>query len=345
MKTSLTADFKITDGTSFIVFDMEWNQPFPGKEYSFDASKLTGEIIEIGAVKYTYENGAVFKVASFSENVRPQFYTKLHYHVRKLTHKSDSDLMKGILFSQAYTKFKEFCGDDCILTGWGTSDPEMLKLNLNFTGIDNSLKIPFLDLQPVFSRFSGEKGRQRSVEFAVDYYGIGKDDTFHSAAADAEYTALVLKSLFEHVKTSELLSIITSSLIDPDVPHEFSFVGQETSDVPSSVATAKDFLSFCPLCKKPLEIKIKQFRIRKSAYSLYACPEHGEYFARVRVRKTKASGYMASAVIRFATQADYYLIADKSEEFAKFGSRGAPALAAPAKTEDSESTNQADSKH
>ena len=37
---------KITDGTEFVVFDMEWNQPMPGKEYPFDVSKLTGEIIE-----------------------------------------------------------------------------------------------------------------------------------------------------------------------------------------------------------------------------------------------------------------------------------------------------------
>ena len=48
---------KITDGTEFVVFDMEWNQPMPGKEYPFEVSKLTGEIIEIGAFKYIYDNG------------------------------------------------------------------------------------------------------------------------------------------------------------------------------------------------------------------------------------------------------------------------------------------------
>ena len=42
---------KIIDGTEFVVFDMEWNQPMPGKEYPFDVSRLTGEIIEIGAFK------------------------------------------------------------------------------------------------------------------------------------------------------------------------------------------------------------------------------------------------------------------------------------------------------
>ena len=48
---------KIEDKTVFIVFDMEWNQPFPGRDYKFDVSSLSGEIIEIGAVKYVYDSG------------------------------------------------------------------------------------------------------------------------------------------------------------------------------------------------------------------------------------------------------------------------------------------------
>lgn len=42
MRSSLTAGIGITDSTQFVIFDMEWNQPFPGKQYSFDASNLKG---------------------------------------------------------------------------------------------------------------------------------------------------------------------------------------------------------------------------------------------------------------------------------------------------------------
>ena len=42
---------KIVDGCEFVVFDLEWNQPIPGKTYDFDCSTLTGEIIEIGACR------------------------------------------------------------------------------------------------------------------------------------------------------------------------------------------------------------------------------------------------------------------------------------------------------
>ena len=31
---------KIVDGCEFIVFDLEWNQPIPGKTYDFDCAAL-----------------------------------------------------------------------------------------------------------------------------------------------------------------------------------------------------------------------------------------------------------------------------------------------------------------
>ena len=61
----------IKDGDVIIVFDLEWNQPIPGKEYNFDVSSLTGEIIEIGAVKYVYMNGILVPKGELSCNVRP----------------------------------------------------------------------------------------------------------------------------------------------------------------------------------------------------------------------------------------------------------------------------------
>ena len=119
---------KITDGCEFVVFDMEWNQPFPGKEYPFDVSTLTGEIIEIGAVKYVYDNGQLIQQDVFSQDVRPTQYKKLHYHVKKVTQKKNSDLMKGRPFEDVSREFLEFCGPDAILVGWGNSDPAMLTL-------------------------------------------------------------------------------------------------------------------------------------------------------------------------------------------------------------------------
>ncbi|MBP5262361.1 MAG: exonuclease domain-containing protein [Clostridiales bacterium] len=317
-------NFPIKDGTEFVVFDMEWNQPIYGKTYDIDVSSLTGEIIEIGAVKYIYENGLLVKTGEFSRDIKPVIYKKLHYHVKKVTHKTNEDLAKGVLFADAYEDFTKFLGHAQVLVGWGGSDPAMLKQNLRFFDMDDDLHLFFLDLQPVFSLFGGEKGQQRSVEFAVDYYGIAKSEGFHSATADAIYTGKIFEKIFEHNKTAQVLSAVSSSAIDPDIMSEYTFVGSPSKTPVAAFEGAHAFWKKCPICKHTLSEKIPRFRIRKSEYALLFCPNHGEFFARSRVKKNRDGDSYAASVLRLATQNDYYLVACKKEEFDRFGSDGAP---------------------
>ncbi len=317
-------NFPIKDGTEFIVFDMEWNQPIYGKTYDFDVSALTGEIIEIGAVKYSYENGLLIRKGIFSRDIKPVMYRKLHYHVKKVTHKTNEDLLHGVLFGDAYDEFVKFIGRAQILVGWGSSDPAMLKQNLKFFDMDDDLHLYFLDLQPVFSLFGGERGQQRSVEFAVDYYGIDKSEEFHSATADAIYTGKIFEKIFEHNKTAQVLSAVSSSAIDPDIVSEFTFVSSPSKTPSAAFDGVHAFWKKCPICNAEVTSKIPRFRIRKSEYALLFCPVHGEFFARSRVKKNRDGDNYASSVLRLATQNDYYLVACKKEEFDKFGAEGAP---------------------
>ena len=145
---------KITDGCEFVV--SIWNgTSLSRKTYSFDISTLTGEIIEIGAVRYSYDNGALTKHSVFSEDIAPVIYTQLHYHVKKVTHKKNSDLAKGRPFSEVYADFRKFCGVDCILVGWGNSDPAMLKMNLRKFGMNSNLDM-FFWISSRFSRHSAD---------------------------------------------------------------------------------------------------------------------------------------------------------------------------------------------
>ncbi len=316
----------IKDGDIFIVFDLEWNQPLPGKEYDFDVSALTGEIIEIGAVKLMYSNGMLIYKDVFSCDIRPVQYRTIHYHVKKVTHKTNQDLMNGVPFMEGVEGFRKFCGEDSILCGWGNSDTDMLKMNLKFFGMDDRIGLYFLDVQPLFSVFSTEKGRQRSVEFAVDYYGISKEETFHSATADAKYTGEILKNIFSRNKTSEVLSVISSSAINCDIKREYTKVGATCDRQSQAMMMVAGFNLNCPVCGCPFELKIEPFKIRKSMYALYNCPEDGEFFGRTRIKKNREGKYYASAVLRFATQPDYFLVATKKEEFEKYGAEGKPVI-------------------
>ena len=315
----------IKDGDVFIVFDLEWNQPFPGKEYSFDVSGLTGEIIEIGAVRMVYSGGTLIPDGVFSSDIKPVCYKTIHYHVKKVTHKTNADLAKGEPFEDAYRKFREFCGEDAILAGWSNSDTDMLKTNLKFFGMNDKLGMYFVDIQPLFSVFSTEKGRQRSVEFAVDYFGIPVEESFHSATSDAKYTAKILQNIFDRNKTSEVLSVISTSAVNCDMKREYTAVGAPCDHVSQALMLVDGFNSRCPVCDRPFNVKMKPFRIRKSSYGLLSCPNDGEFFARTRLKKNKEGKYYASSVLRFATQPDYFLVASKKEEYEKFGIDGKPA--------------------
>ena len=311
----ISRDYRIADNTNIIVFDLEWNQPMGGVEYDFDVSKLKGEIIEIGAERYHYESGKLIREESFSKIIRPRYFTRLNYHVKKLTKKTEKDLKRGVPFEEAYEAFKTFCGDNYILAGWGNSDPDMLKVNLEFFGMDSKLGVPFVDLQPMFSRFVGEGASQRSVEYAVDFFSISKSINFHDAWADSYYTGRILKTLCLQYGLSNVIADIQTALINPDLPKDYSFVGTPAETMEGALEALSNALTNCPICDTALSVIKAPFRIRKSEYALYTCEDHGEFFCRSRIKRNKLGLYYASKILRQATSADIALIDTKYDEF------------------------------
>ena len=317
-------DRKINNGDVIVVFDMEWNQPIGGVEYDFDVSSLCGEIIEIGAVRYVYSEGKLRSAGVFSCDIKPRMYRKLHYHVKKVTHKTNADLLKGIPFEEAYAKFIRFCGGKCILAGWGNSDPDMLKTNLKFFGMDDKLGMDFLDIQQVFAVFALQRGEQKSVEYAVDHYNIAKVEEFHGATADAKYTGEILRQIFKRNDPSEVTKAMEYTLTDPDVKSEFTCVGAEAEKAGDAFLLLDNFAACCPVCGSPFRGETDFFRIRKSKYAMLSCPEHGDFYCRVRVKKNRNGKYYAAALLRLATTNDLFLLKAKKEEYERYGEKGAP---------------------
>lgn len=83
--------------------DMEWNQALTYSEMVKDPVFLTGEIIQIGAIKL---NQTLEVVDSFNERIAPQYYTELHPKVAEITKLSNRDLQKGKGFHTVFnTRF------------------------------------------------------------------------------------------------------------------------------------------------------------------------------------------------------------------------------------------------
>ena len=69
---------------NYIILDMEWNQGYPGQLVCIGDTRraLTGEIIQIGAVKL---NDSFQIVDRYVQLVRPTYYPRLHHKVKELT--------------------------------------------------------------------------------------------------------------------------------------------------------------------------------------------------------------------------------------------------------------------
>ena len=173
---------------NYIVFDLEWNQCPYGK--CREEAGLPFEIIEIGAVKLNKDREYVDE---FHRIVKPAVYKKLHYRTREVINLDDEALAQGISFMDAVREFLTFCGAEAVFCTWGNIDLLELQRNMKYYGILHLLKGPlhFCDVQKLFS-ISFEDGKTRkSLEHVIDFLQLQKDQKFHSALADARYTARI----------------------------------------------------------------------------------------------------------------------------------------------------------
>lgn len=80
---------------SYIVLDLEWNQPMSGQEIITRPFRFDSEIIEIGALKL---NNRFEEMSEFKSFVRPVFYPAMNGHVVQLTKIRPQELEKAPVF-------------------------------------------------------------------------------------------------------------------------------------------------------------------------------------------------------------------------------------------------------
>ncbi len=173
----------------YIILDMEWNAP---ESRSFKVRDLPAEIIQIGAVKLDDKGQTVGK---FTECVAPAYYRKLHRTVAKLTGLKYSQLLECDYFWQVIDRFKEWCGSDCVIMTWGSSDLGVMKSNLKKHKMDDKWLPKWYNLQYIYNKQITGDFNVCSLSSAMAHFGIEEQDPVHDAGNDASYTALVCKHL------------------------------------------------------------------------------------------------------------------------------------------------------
>lgn len=176
---------------NYIVLDLEWNQRLKDQDRITEPVRLRGEIIQIGAVKLD-ESCRV--TDTFKIMISPVYYKVMHQMVSEITNITTKDLKSGLPFSEAFERFKDWCGDDFVFLVWGIDDLDMLCDNMQLHNIDASQMPTTYNLQLAFDNQVSKEHRQISLARAMEMTGEPAL-RFHDALNDALNTAHICTHL------------------------------------------------------------------------------------------------------------------------------------------------------
>lgn len=286
----------------YITLDLEWNQAYAQKAMAVQrqlACRLRGEVIQIGAVKLDEE---LVPCGSYQIIIKPKFFKRLHKHVSALTHITQEQMDSGTPLPEAIERFHSWCGDDFAFLTWGPDDIPMLKENLNAHRLPSEWLDRTYDLQSIFNRQTDGLSKQRSLEYAMEYFSISQTLPAHDALNDAYFTALVAARLnvAEGIRTYSAGSehyLHTAVIGDADAGDDGYVTVNEILTDDTVIRHA------CPLCGAALAPQGKALHAKGQRYTLpLRCPQDGDMLLTLRVHRNFNDTFRAKLTLELATE-------------------------------------------
>lgn len=303
---------------NYVVVDLEWNQAMSSKSSVFNKLPihLRGEIIEIGAVKLD-EN--MRPAEELTIDVKPVYFKRMHYKVKKITGFDKERLAHGIAFADALEQLRSFCGDDVTFITWGCDDQGILEQNIIIHDLDWDWIAGWVNLQLIYNLQTGGDKNQKSLASAMEHFEIEQTRVAHDALGDAYNTALVCTKLdmAEGLRLyPEAGKILATRMPNYKPPMERtgedpllhdSFEGFGSKAVAFNDSRLSKLQ--CPVCGADCA-SLRWINQGDQRYmNIYTCPEHGAYLVRAKFRKDKdANTWSANKLIYEATpeMEDFY---------------------------------------
>ena len=285
---------------NYIIFDLEWNQPPVETAIITTPVYLTGEIIEIGAVKL---NDAFEKVDELRLYVKPQYYAKMHHKIASLTGIRDRDLQsKGLPFPEAFAQFMQWCGEDFAYMTWSMSDLPKLIDNMLLHGMDTSDLPVCYDIQRIFCREIMRSTTRYSLDTAISILNE-QGDTAHDALNDARNTTKVCAHL-------DLDAYIDEYGAKVFVPEPFCEVYESREAVLESTAMS----AFrCPWCGETISCEAWIPWESRSVAAMGSCPEGDEFFVPLTYSRCHTGLYYAKRLVYEMSDDLWELYQDRKE--------------------------------
>lgn len=269
----------------YIIFDLEWNQPnHTDLTYLSETNmELTGEIIQIGAVKV---NENIEVIDTFDIIIKPKFLKSIQEHIISLTGISEERIRNGESFEKAIKKFIDWCGINPKILSWGSDDLLLLKENLRVYQMQDAWKYQWYDAQKIYAWKQNQDLKQVALKKALENFEIPLNIPQHYALNDALYTAKILHK----IKANSVLEIgkigaeAESNLLVLPAPLKFSIHGA-FSEKRQIFRTKSVVATECPYCKSILK-RTSIEKIQSGRYiSLAECRKHGQFSIFWKVHK------------------------------------------------------------
>lgn len=289
----------------YIVLDLEWNQAMSSKSSVFNhlPIRLSGEIIQIGAVKLTDD---FLPGGEFQADVRPVYFRRMHYKVKKLTGFDKDRLIHGVKFKEAMKSFWEWCGPDCIFLTWGYDDKNIMEQNLIIHDLDIDWMGKWINLQLIYNMQTGGDKNQKSLASAMEHFGIEQTRVAHDALGDAYNTALICSKLdlTDGLHLYDEASKILTSRVRQERDSENSgpipieHVASDSYDSRGALWADKSISGLdCPECGVALETARWVNQGDSRYMSVAECPEHGVYLIRLKLRHSQDDCWSANRLV------------------------------------------------
>ncbi len=305
---------------SYIVLDLEWNQAMSSNAsiYNYLPIHLSGEIIQIGAVKLD-EN--FYPAEEFQSDVKPVYFRRMHYKVKKLTGIDKERLSHGETFPNVFDRFRHWCGDDAVFITWGYDDRRILEQNIIVHDLDWDWIDRWVNLQLIYNVQTGGDKNQKSLATAMEHFSIEQTRIAHDALGDAYNTALVCsrldfrRGLEEYDEASRILSTRlpgeNGGESDDALEHRV-FTGYSAR---SEAFADKEVTSFaCPDCGKALEVSRWVNQGDRRYMALAECAEHGKYLMRLKFRRAEDESWCVNRIVYRADEEMEKLYRDKAAQ-------------------------------
>ncbi len=302
---------------NYIIVDLEWNQSPAGK--GSENERIPFEIIEIGAVKLS-NSGKILE--EFHSYIKPQVYRELHFKTQELLDITINDLKNKREFTEVIKDFFLWCGEEYAFCTWGSMDLTELQRNLGYYHLLSQLPGPitYYDIQKLFAlQYEGVKN-PHTLEYAVDYLKIQKEEVFHSAIHDARYTAQILTRLDKDI----LSNYSIDSYQNPKSKEEeiyviydkySKYISKEYRTKEEAIHDKDVASTICYLCGKRAAKKIKWFSSNtKNYYCLAYCKKHGHLKGKLRLKKTDGDAVYAIKILKLVDETEADLIHKKQQE-------------------------------